>query len=202
MMVSRENAGVARKIFLIATEESGDRLGAGLMNVLRQRLGDAVRFEGIGGRAMAQEGLQSRFPIEQLSIIGLAAVVKQLPMLLRRIRETADAVIEASPDILVIIDSPDFTHRVAKQVRARDPSIPIVNYVSPTVWAWRPGRAHAFLGPMFLEQLGKLFGHDAAELLGVDDGDRAAVVARDVVADADGDQFDRRARLDILDHPA
>jgi lipid-A-disaccharide synthase len=139
-------AGVARKIFLIATEESGDRLGAGLMMVLRQRLGDAVRFEGIGGRAMAQEGLQSRFPIEQLSIIGLAAVVKQLPMLLRRIRETADAVIEASPDILVIIDSPDFTHRVAKQVRARDPSIPIVNYVSPTVWAWRPGRAHAMLG--------------------------------------------------------
>jgi lipid-A-disaccharide synthase len=144
-MPPRAGAGVARKIFLIATEESGDRLGAGLMNVLRQRLGDAVRFEGIGGRAMAQEGLQSRFPIEQLSIIGLAAVVKQLPMLLRRIRETADAVIEASPDILVIIDSPDFTHRVARQVRARDPSIPIVNYVSPTVWAWRPGRARAML---------------------------------------------------------
>jgi lipid-A-disaccharide synthase len=142
----RAGAGVARKIFLIATEESGDRLGAGLMKVLRQRLGDAVRFEGIGGRAMAQEGLQSRFPIEQLSIIGLAAVVKQLPMLLRRIRETAEAVIEASPDILVIIDSPDFTHRVARQVRARDPSIPIVNYVSPTVWAWRPGRARAMLG--------------------------------------------------------
>jgi lipid-A-disaccharide synthase len=145
-MPSRAGAGMARKIFLIATEESGDRLGAGLMKVLRQRLGDAIRFEGIGGRAMAQEGLQSRFPIEQLSIIGLAAVVKQLPMLLRRIRETAEAVIEASPDILVIIDSPDFTHRVARQVRARDPSIPIVNYVSPTVWAWRPGRARAMLG--------------------------------------------------------
>jgi lipid-A-disaccharide synthase len=145
-MPPRPGAGVARKIVLIATEESGDRLGASLMKVLRQRLGDAVRFEGIGGRQMAQEGLQSRFPIEQLSIIGLAAVVKQLPMLLRRIRETADAVIEASPDILVIIDSPDFTHRVARQVRARDPSIPIVNYVSPTVWAWRPGRARAMLG--------------------------------------------------------
>jgi lipid-A-disaccharide synthase len=145
-MPPRAGAGVARKIFLIATEESGDRLGAGLMKVLRQRLGDAVRFEGIGGRQMAQEGLQSRFPIEQLSIIGLAAVVRQLPMLLRRIRETADAVIEASPDILVIIDSPDFTHRVARQVRVRDPSIPIVNYVSPTVWAWRPGRARAMLG--------------------------------------------------------
>jgi lipid-A-disaccharide synthase len=145
-MPPRAGAGVARKIVLIATEESGDRLGASLMKVLRQRLGDAVRFEGIGGRQMAQEGLQSRFPIEQLSIIGLAAVVKQLPMLLRRIRETADAVIEASPDILIIIDSPDFTHRVARQVRARDRSIPIVDYVSPTVWAWRPGRARAMLG--------------------------------------------------------
>jgi lipid-A-disaccharide synthase len=144
-MPPRPGADVARKIFLIATEESGDRLGAGLMKVLRQRLGDAVRFEGVGGRAMAQEGLQSLFPIEQLSIMGLAAVVKQLPKHLRRIRDTAEAVTQASPDILVIIDSPDFTHRVARQVRARDPSIPIVDYVSPSVWAWRPGRARAML---------------------------------------------------------
>jgi len=135
--------GVARKIFLIATEESGDRLGAGLMKVLRQRLGGAVQFEGVGGRAMAREGLASLFPIEQLSIMGLAAVVKQLPAILRLIRGTAAAVIDGSPDILVIIDSPDFTHRVARRVRARDPSIPIVDYVSPSVWAWRPGRARA-----------------------------------------------------------
>ena len=113
---------MARKIFLIATEESGDRLGASLMKVLRQRLGGAVRFEGVGGRAMAREGLASLFPIEELSIIGLAAVVKQLPTILRRIRETADAVLEAAPDVLVIIDSPDFTHRVARRVRARDPA--------------------------------------------------------------------------------
>jgi lipid-A-disaccharide synthase len=139
----RTGAGVGRKIFLIATEESGDRLGANLMKVLRQRLGGAVQFEGVGGRAMAIEGLTSRFPIEELSIIGLAAVVRQLPAIMRRIRETADAVIAAAPDILVIIDSPDFTHRVAKRVRARAPHIPIVDYVSPTVWAWRPGRARA-----------------------------------------------------------
>jgi lipid-A-disaccharide synthase len=145
-MPPRATADVARKIFLIATEESGDRLGANLMKVLRQRLGGAVRFEGVGGRSMAQEGLTSLFPIEELSIVGLAAVVKQLPMILRRIRETADAVTQASPDILVIIDSPDFTHRVAKRVRARDASIPIINYVSPSVWAWRPGRARAMRG--------------------------------------------------------
>jgi lipid-A-disaccharide synthase len=75
--------------------------------------------------------------------MGLAAVVKQLPMILRRIRETAAAVTDTSPDILVIIDSPDFTHRVARRVRACDPAIPIVDYVSPSVWAWRPGRARA-----------------------------------------------------------
>jgi lipid-A-disaccharide synthase len=142
-MPARTTASVARKIFLIATEESGDRLGANLMKVLRQRLGDAVRFEGVGGQSMAREGLTSLFPIEELSIIGLAAVAKQLPKILRLIRDTADAVHEASPDMLVIIDSPDFTHRVAKRVRARDPAIPIVDYVSPSVWAWRPGRARA-----------------------------------------------------------
>jgi lipid-A-disaccharide synthase len=143
---ARPSDGVARKIFLIATEESGDRLGASLMKVLRQRLGDAWQFEGVGGQSMAREGLASLFPIEQLSIIGLAAVVKQLPTILRLIRETADAVIQASPDMLVIIDSPDFTHRVARRVRARDPTIPIVDYVSPSVWAWRPGRARAMRG--------------------------------------------------------
>jgi lipid-A-disaccharide synthase len=136
-------ADVARKIFLIATEESGDRLGANLMKVLRQRLGGAVRFEGVGGQAMAREGLVSLFPIEELSIMGLAAVAKQVPKIWRLIRDTAAAVTQASPDILVIIDSPDFTHRVAKRVRALDPSIPIVDYVSPSVWAWRQGRARA-----------------------------------------------------------
>jgi lipid-A-disaccharide synthase len=142
-MQARATTDVARKIFLIATEESGDRLGANLMKVLRQRLGGAVRFEGVGGKSMAREGLVSQFPIERLSIMGLAAVVKQLPTILRLIRDTATAVTQAAPDILVIIDSPDFTHRVARRVRARDPAIPIVDYVSPSVWAWRPGRARA-----------------------------------------------------------
>ncbi len=143
MSPARPGPDVGRKIFLIATEESGDRLGANLMKVLRQRLGGAVQFEGVGGRAMAIEGLTSLFPIEELSIIGFAAVVRQLPAIMRRIRESAEAVIAAAPDILVIIDSPDFTHRVAKRVRVKAPRIPIVDYVSPTVWAWRPGRARA-----------------------------------------------------------
>src|SRR5579871_4878931 len=142
-MPAAADGRVARKIFLIATEESGDRLGAHLMKVLRQRLGGAVQFEGVGGLAMTREGLKPLFPIEELSIIGFSAVIKQLPKVLRLIRETVAAVLRAEPDILVIIDSPDFTHRVARRVRAKDSTIPIVDYVSPSVWAWRPGRARS-----------------------------------------------------------
>ena len=90
---------------------------------------------------MAAESLTSLFPIDELSIMGFAAVPRKLPMIFRRIRQATNAALAVKPDVLVIIDSPDFTQRVAKRVRARDPSIPIVDYVSPTVWAWRPGRA-------------------------------------------------------------
>lgn len=138
-----QGTGTPRKFFLIATESSGDHLGAALMAELHQRFGADAQFVGIGGREMEGEGLASLFPIGDLAIVGLSAVARQLPMLLRRIREATAAVLQARPDILVIIDSPDFTHRVAKRVRKADPSIPIVDYVSPSVWAWRPGRAKA-----------------------------------------------------------
>lgn len=141
MSAGESDARKSPTIFLIAAEESGDRLGAGLIKALRGRLGPALKIVGVGGRHMAEQGVPSLFPTDELSIIGLAAIPKRLPMILRRIRETTDAVLRARPDVLVIIDSPDFTHRVARRVRARDPSIPIVDYVSPTVWVWRPGRA-------------------------------------------------------------
>jgi lipid-A-disaccharide synthase len=128
-------------IFLVAAEESGDRLGVSLMRELRSELGGRVSFAGIGGRAMASEGLTSLFPIDELSIVGFASIPRKLPMILRRIRQASDSVLAARPDVLVIIDSPDFTQRVARRVHARDPSIPIVGYVSPSVWAWRSGRA-------------------------------------------------------------
>ena len=132
------------KLYLVAAEESGDALGAGLARALAARHGGAaLTLNGVGGRAMAAAGIASPFAIDDLAIIGVAAIPRRLPMILRRIRETADAVVAARPDALVIIDSPDFTHRVARRVRRRAPSIPIVDYVSPTVWAWRPGRARA-----------------------------------------------------------
>ena len=133
----------ARRIFVIATEASGDNLGAGLMAELRGRLGERVAFSGLGGRAMAAQGLVSLFPIDELSIIGVMAIARDALQLLRRIRETADAVVAQNPDMLVIVDGPEFTHRVARRVRKAAPHIPIVDYVSPTVWAWRPGRARA-----------------------------------------------------------
>ena len=130
-------------IYLVAAEESGDALGAALVRALRAAAGGALALAGVGGRAMAAEGVVSPFPIDELAIVGVSAIPARLPLILRRIRETADAVVAARPDALVIIDSPDFTHRVARRVRARAPSIPIVDYVSPSVWAWRSGRARA-----------------------------------------------------------
>jgi len=102
-----------------------------------------VRVSGVGGAQMAAAGVASPFPLGDLAIMGFAAIPARLPLILRRIREAADAVIAAKPDVLVIVDSPEFTHRVAKRVRAHAPAIPILDYVCPSVWAWRPGRARA-----------------------------------------------------------
>ncbi len=131
----------ALDVFLVAGEESGDQLGFKLMRALREATGGAVAFRGVGGHAMEREGLKSIFPMTDVAVMGFVPVIKKLPTILARIRTTADAVIAAPPDVLVIIDSPDFTHRVARRVRKRLPDLPVVNYVSPTVWAWRPGRA-------------------------------------------------------------
>lgn len=130
-------------IFLIAGEESGDRLGASLMAAIENVAPCPVTFSGIGGEAMTERGLHSLFPLKELAVNGFAAIPARLPLILRRIRETADAVIAADPGALVIIDSPDFTHRVARRVRAAAPHIAVIDYVSPQVWAWRPGRATA-----------------------------------------------------------
>jgi len=130
-------------IYIVAAEESGDALGAALARALISREAGAVKLSGIGGHAMAAAGIVSPFAIDGLSIIGLTAIPQRLPNIFRRIRETALAVVAARPDALVIVDSPEFTHRVARRVRRLAPAIPILDYVSPSVWAWRPGRARA-----------------------------------------------------------
>lgn len=128
-------------ICIVAGEESGDQLGSELMLALNERLGSGARYCGVGGEKMTALGLTSFFDMSDVSVMGLTAVLARLPLIVRRVYQTVDAAIAADPEVLVIVDSPDFTHNVAKRVRKRAPHIPIVGYVSPSVWAWRPGRA-------------------------------------------------------------
>ncbi|WP_442577489.1 lipid-A-disaccharide synthase [Mesorhizobium sp. ASY16-5R] len=131
------------KIGVIAGEESGDLLGHDLIEALRRVSGRDVELVGTGGRHMESLGLRSLFDASEIALMGVGAILRDLPRLIRRIGQTARAVVAARPDCLVTIDSPEFSLRVARKVRALDPSIPIVHYVCPSVWAWRPGRAPA-----------------------------------------------------------
>ncbi|MDO6964083.1 lipid-A-disaccharide synthase [Rhizobium alvei] len=131
------------KIAVIAGESSGDLLGADLIRQMRQLSQKPLELIGVGGPGLMAEGLVSLFDFSELSIMGVTAVLKQLPRLLRRIGQTADAIIAAKPDVLIIIDSPDFTHRVARKVRKVLPDLAVINYVCPSVWAWKPKRAPA-----------------------------------------------------------
>lgn len=129
------------KIAIVVGEHSGDQLGFKLMQALRAQTDGAVAFMGTAGPAMTREGMASLFPLDDIAVMGIAAVIKRFPSIYRRAWQVIDAIVAERPDGLVIIDSPDFTHAVAKRVRRRLPHLPIINYVSPSVWAWRPGRA-------------------------------------------------------------
>ena len=130
-------------VAIVAGEESGDLLGADLVQALRGQSGREVRLVGVGGRHLQELGLSPLFDAGDIALMGISAVLRDLPRLVRRIGQAARAIVAAKPDCLVTIDSPDFGLRVARKVRALDPSIPIVHYVCPSVWAWRPGRARA-----------------------------------------------------------
>ena len=132
-------------VFLVAGEASGDALGAALMEGL-ERLAPGVAFAGVGGPWMESHGLRSLFPMDELSVMGLAEVLPRYLPLRRRMVQTADAAIATTPDVLVTIDSPAFGLRVARRVRAARPGVRTVHYVAPSVWAWRPGRAEALRG--------------------------------------------------------
>jgi len=128
------------KIFLIAGEASGDALGAALMAGLKTLQPDA-KFSGVGGPLMQAEGLTSQFPMDELSIMGLAEILPKYFHLKRRIRETAAAIAAEAPAVVVTIDSPDFCLRVLALAKLANPHLKTVHYVAPSVWAWRPGRA-------------------------------------------------------------
>lgn len=128
-------------VMLVAAEASGDMLGAGLARALRTRL-PGVRFMGVGGPRMAEEGIASPFDISELSVLGLMEGVKAYPKVRRRVVETAALAKASRPDVAVLIDSWGFTLRVAQALRRDDPALPLIKYVGPQVWASRPGRAH------------------------------------------------------------
>ncbi len=186
------------RVFLIAGEPSGDNLGAALMAGLKALVPE-VTFDGVGGPRMEAEGLRSRFPMDELSVMGIAEVLPRYRHLMRRIKETAAAVVETRPDVFVTIDSPDFVFRVAERVKAAS-RVRIVHYVAPTVWAWRPGRARKVA--RFLDQLLTLFPFEPRYFQAV--GLRAdfvghPVVAEPVASEAEAAAF--RARAGIGDAP-
>lgn len=149
-----------KRFFLIAGEPSGDLLGASLMRGIKAELGENnVQFIGVGGPEMAAEGVDSLFPMSDLSVMGLAEILPRLGLILRRIRETVKAATEADVDAVISIDSPDFSFRVQKKLSkhfsGQDNPPKLIHYVAPTVWAWRPGRAQKIAG--FLDHLLALF---------------------------------------------
>lgn len=134
--------GRALRIGIVAGEESGDLLGADIVRALRAG-GANVDLIGVGGRHLQELGLKSLFDAGEIALVGIGAIMRDLPRLMRRIGQTAREIVAQRVDCLVTIDSPEFSLRVARKVRAADPKIPIVHYVCPSVWAWRPSRAPA-----------------------------------------------------------
>lgn len=134
------------KLFLVAGEHSGDALGGKLMAALNSRARGRIRYFGVGGENMAREGLASLFALVEVAVMGPMSILPRLPKIVRRVYHAVDAAVAAEPDCVVIIDSPEFTHPIAKRIRRRLPGVPIIDYVSPSVWAWRPGRAKRMRG--------------------------------------------------------
>lgn len=184
------------KIAVVAGEESGDLLGADIIRAL-QRSGHEVELVGVGGHHLQALGLKSLFPSGDIALMGISAVVRDLPRLIRRIGQTARAIAAAQPDCLVTIDSPDFSLRVARKVRGLTPWIPIIHYVCPSVWAWRPGRAPAMkpyvdeilcllpFEPAELARLGGPPGMFVGHRLATDPGILSAAAAQDRPRDLD-----------------
>ena len=181
-------------IFLMAGEPSGDALGARLMAAIRRETNGEARFAGIGGELMKAEGLRSEFPMEELSIMGLAEVLPRIPRVLRRVRETAARISALRPAAVVSIDATGFCFRVERRVKRL--GVPLIHYVAPMVWAWRPWRARTVAGfldhmmtllpfePTYFEGVGlpaTFVGHPVLEE-GADRGDGAGFRSRHGIA--------------------
>ncbi|MDD9909707.1 MAG: lipid-A-disaccharide synthase [Ahrensia sp.] len=137
-------SGSSKRIYFVLGEHSGDALGADLHEALRTQAesrGEALDMTGLAGERLAALGMRSLFDIQDIAVMGITAVASRLPKIVDRVYKVVNDIVRQSPDVIVLIDSPDFTHAVAKRVRRKRPDIAIVNYVCPSVWAWRSGRA-------------------------------------------------------------
>ena len=158
--MSNDSGSRPLTIMLVVGEPSGDQLGAQLMAGLKRIAGNRVRIVGVGGTAMAAEGLTSLFPLDATSVMGLREVVPRIPAILRRVREASDFALKTRPDLVVLIDSPDFTHRIAQRLKRIDPSIRTANYAPPQVWASRSYRARKMA--RYMDAVLTLFPFEAA----------------------------------------
>ncbi len=188
---SPRTGGASPRIMVIVGEPSGDLLGAQIMAALKQLTNGEVEITGVGGKAMEAEGLSTIFSIDDTSVMGIAEVVPKIPKILGRIREAADYAMKTKPDVVLLIDSPDFTHRIGRRLSKRAPDQTVVKYVAAQVWASRPGRAKVLsefvdyllvllpFEPAFFESHGmktRFVGHPVVER--VQPGDGAAFRAR------------------------
>ena len=182
-------AGEAPLIFLVAGEASGDAIGARLMAALKELTGGKIGFAGVGGEHMRSAGLESLFPMRELSIMGIFEILPHVPNLLRRIRQTETAARRLTASVVVTIDSPDFCFRVAKRLQGS--GIPVVHYVAPQVWAWRSGRARKI--DKFLDHLLLLFPFEEKyfERTGLATTFVGHPLAEESIGDADGAAFRR-----------
>ena len=177
-------------IFLIAGEPSGDLIASRLMEALKRHTGNKVRFAGIGGPLMAEEGLESLFPFSELSMVGVLEVVPHVPRLLRRIRATARTARRLRPAAFVSVDVPEFALRVARRLSGA--GFPLVHYVAPTVWAYRPGRAAEIA--RYLDHVLCLFPFEPPyfEAEGLDASFVGHPLVEEPIESADGPGFRRR----------
>jgi lipid-A-disaccharide synthase len=177
-------------LVIVAGEPSGDVIGARLMAALKDQTDGAVRFTGVGGERMLAEGLIPLFPMADLSVMGISAVLERLPLLLRRLHQAVDATLRLRPDALVTIDSPGFSFRLARRVGGA--GLARVHYVAPTVWAWRPGRAARIA--RFLDHLLLLFPFEKPyfDAVGLPATYVGHPVIEESIADADGAALRRR----------
>ncbi len=182
------------RIFLVAGEPSGDVLGGRLMIALKNAMDGNVQFMGVGGPAMQAQGLKSLFPMAELSVMGIVEILPHARLLFRRMRETAAAIDQASPDAVVTIDAPAFAHGVVKRIR--NANLPRIHYVAPQLWAWRPWRVHKF--KRHFHHLLALLPFEPAWFArhGVDCRFVGHPVVESEIADADGAAFRARHGID------